>query len=82
MPGTQPVSSNISLASFRRAIHSLVIALLMLMPLPRQENWGLVVLDALYVYCQVGAYTGQILKGAKPVQRRAPSMRVGHAART
>src|SRR6266446_8178443 len=28
-PGTQPVSSNISLASFRRAIHSLGIALLM-----------------------------------------------------
>jgi hypothetical protein len=29
IPGTQPVSSNISLASFRRAMHSLAIALLM-----------------------------------------------------
>src|SRR6516164_6786289 len=29
IPGTQPVSLNISLASFRRAIHSLDIALLM-----------------------------------------------------
>src|SRR5215472_9365829 len=29
MPGTQPVSLNISLASFRRAIHSLGTALLM-----------------------------------------------------
>src|ERR1700731_267468 len=35
MPGTQPVSLNISLASFRRAISSLVMALLMIAsPMP------------------------------------------------
>src|SRR5437870_7466617 len=35
-PGTQPVSLNISLASFRSAIHSLGIALLMVRPTAAQ----------------------------------------------
>ena len=48
MPGTQPVSLNISLASFRRAIHSLGTALLID---GEAANWGLFQFTEQQDYC-------------------------------